>query len=43
MNLTELLTLCKEKEASDLHLSSGSPPLLRIAGKLRKVNEHSLS
>ncbi len=43
MNMIELLTLCKDKNASDLHLSSGSPPLLRIAGKLEKVTQQSMS
>lgn len=43
MNLTELLALCKEKNASDLHLSSGSPPLLRVVGKLEKITQESMS
>ncbi len=43
MNLTELLTLCKEKDASDLHLSTGSPPLLRITGKLEKISQEPMS
>ena len=38
MELSELLSLGINHQASDLHLSSGLPPLLRINGELRKVN-----
>src|SRR5687768_8930700 len=34
MPLLELLTLATQQQASDLHLSPGSPPLLRIHGRL---------
>ena len=34
LELDELLTLAAEKKASDLHLSVGKPPVLRIDGKL---------
>ena len=36
MTLTELLTLAVEQQASDLHLSSGLPPVLRICGQLQR-------
>ena len=38
MNIRELLAITKEKEASDLHISVGIPPILRINGKLRKLD-----
>ncbi|WP_116962983.1 type IV pilus twitching motility protein PilT [Fastidiosibacter lacustris] len=34
MNLTQLLSLCVEKKASDLHISSGVAPILRIDGTM---------
>lgn len=39
MNLIELLKLCKDRDASDLHLPSGSPPMLRVTGKLERISE----
>ena len=38
MDIKELLRITKEKDASDLHISVGSPPILRINGKLKKLN-----
>jgi len=38
MDIRELLTTTKEKDASDLHISVESPPILRINGKLNKLN-----
>ncbi len=35
--LQELLTLCVERDASDLHLAPGLPPHLRIAGVLEAL------
>jgi twitching motility protein PilT len=35
MNISELLTLAIQRGASDLHLSAGLPPLLRIDGDLQ--------
>ncbi|HXF83416.1 MAG TPA: type IV pilus twitching motility protein PilT [bacterium] len=34
MNLTTLLTTARERRASDLHLSVGRPPILRLDGRL---------
>lgn len=34
MNINELLKTCVAREASDLHLSPGQPPILRIHGDL---------
>lgn len=38
MEITELLTFSFEQGASDLHLSAGLPPLMRIDGDVRRVN-----
>ncbi|MGM0412741.1 MAG: type IV pilus twitching motility protein PilT [Pseudomonadota bacterium] len=42
MELEELLALVVRQGASDLHLSAGMPPLLRIDGDLRRVNTPEL-
>jgi len=39
----KLLTFAHQKEASDVHLSAGSPPVFRIHGKLRRVESTILS
>ncbi|MFQ6112804.1 MAG: type IV pilus twitching motility protein PilT [bacterium] len=36
-DLDKLLTYAVQKEASDIHLSAGSPPILRIHGTLRRI------
>lgn len=38
MDIKELLTTTKERNASDLHITVGIPPVLRINGKLKKLN-----
>jgi len=38
VTLRELLELIVKKNASDLHLTVGSPPRLRIDGKLVKTD-----
>ena len=37
MEIRELLLLCIEKKASDLHLTEKEPPILRIDGKLHRT------
>jgi twitching motility protein PilT len=37
MDITELLVQTKERNASDLHLCVGSPPTLRVNGKLTRL------
>ena len=37
MDVRELLKLCVERRASDLHLKVSSPPMLRVDGKLAMV------
>jgi hypothetical protein len=39
--LARLLTECVRTDASDLHLSSGEPPYLRIHGVLAPIPEHA--
>lgn len=36
-DLNNLLTYAVKKDASDIHLSAGSPPILRIHGTLRRI------
>jgi len=38
MDLNELLIATKERDASDLHITVGVPPVLRINGKLLKMD-----
>ena len=37
MRIQDLLRLCVARDASDLHLSAGAPPMLRIDGDLRPI------
>ncbi|MBS0322822.1 MAG: type IV pilus twitching motility protein PilT [Proteobacteria bacterium] len=38
MDITELLAFVVKNKASDLHLSAGLPPLIRVHGDVRKIN-----
>ena len=38
MDITELLAFCVKNKASDLHLSSGLPPMIRVNGDVRRIN-----
>jgi twitching motility protein PilT len=38
MDITELLAYSVEHDASDLHLSTGTPPAIRIDGDVRRLN-----
>ncbi|SPZ03695.1 twitching motility protein PilT [Pseudomonas luteola] len=38
MDITELLAFCARQGASDLHLSSGLPPMIRVDGDVRRIN-----
>jgi len=47
MEIRDLLLMCKEKRASDLHITDNEPPILRIDGKLirtslAKLDRHEL-
>ncbi|MGP9802343.1 MULTISPECIES: type IV pilus twitching motility protein PilT [Rheinheimera] len=43
MDITELLAFSVQHKASDLHLSAGVPPLIRVDGDVRKLNIPPLS
>jgi len=38
MDITELLAFSAKQGASDLHLSAGLPPMIRIDGDMRRIN-----
>ncbi|HIO97691.1 MAG TPA: type IV pilus twitching motility protein PilT [Leucothrix sp.] len=38
MDITQLLAFSVKNKASDLHLSAGQPPLIRVDGDMRRVN-----
>ena len=38
MDITELLAFSVKHNASDLHLSAGVPPMIRVDGEVRKIN-----
>jgi len=43
MEIQELLLLCIEKQASDLHVTENEPPILRIDGRLNRTNLPTLN
>jgi len=43
LDITEMLRLCVQREASDLHIAVGRPPVLRIHGELLNLDEPPLS
>jgi twitching motility protein PilT len=43
MDVTKLLTFAVEVGASDVHLSSGQPPLIRLNGDIKKLDHPVLS
>ena len=38
MDITELLAFSVQNKASDLHLSAGMPPMIRVHGDVRRIN-----
>src|SRR3990167_1528108 len=38
MDITELLAFSVKNKASDLHLSAGLPPMIRVDGDVRRLN-----
>ena len=38
MNIVELLAFVVKNKASDLHLSAGMPPMIRVHGEIRRIN-----
>ncbi|MFT7227792.1 MAG: twitching motility protein PilT [Methylophilaceae bacterium] len=42
MDISDLLVFSVKNEASDLHLSAGLPPMIRVHGDVRKINLPSM-
>lgn len=42
MDITELLGFSVKNKASDLHISAGMPPLIRVDGDIRRINVPAL-
>jgi twitching motility protein PilT len=42
LDITELLAFSVKNKASDLHLSAGLPPIIRVDGEMRKLNVPAL-
>ena len=38
MDITQLLAFSVKNKASDLHLSAGLPPMLRVHGDVKRIN-----
>ena len=43
MDITELLAFCVNNNASDLHLSSGLPPMIRVDGEMRRSEQQAMT
>ncbi|MDP2787063.1 MAG: type IV pilus twitching motility protein PilT [Pseudomonadota bacterium] len=43
MEISELLAFSVKNKASDLHLSSGLPPMIRVHGDIRRINVPALN
>lgn len=43
MDLTQLLAFTMQNGASDLHISAGSPPIIRVSGQMKRVKGEPLS
>lgn len=41
IDLLECMRLAEEKDASDIHLTVGLPPILRVSGRLERVGEEA--
>jgi twitching motility protein PilT len=42
MDISELLAFAYKKNASDLHLSAGMPPVIRVDGDIKRINVDAL-
>lgn len=42
MDITQLLAFSVKNNASDLHLSAGMPPMIRVHGDVRRINVDAL-
>jgi twitching motility protein PilT len=43
MDITKLLEFCHQQDASDLHLSAGEPPMVRVSGDIKKLKTPPLT
>lgn len=43
MDLTQLLAFTMQNGASDLHVSSGNPPIIRVSGQMKRVKGEPLT
>ena len=43
VDIAQLLAFCVKSKASDLHLSAGLPPMLRVHGDVRRLNLPALT
>ena len=43
MDIKDLLRFCIQQKGSDLHLSTGLPPVLRVDGDIRRINAPALT
>src|SRR5476649_526697 len=43
MDISELLAFSVKNKASDLHLSAGLPPMIRVHGDVRRINVDPMS
>lgn len=43
MDITQLLQFAVQQEASDLHVSAGEPPMVRVHGSMKKIKVPSLT
>ncbi len=43
MDISEVLTFSTEQGASDIHISSGEPPVIRVHGDIQKIDMPSLT
>src|SRR5210317_2606207 len=43
VDITQLLSFAVKHNASDLHLSSGVPPMIRVDGDVKRINMPALS
>lgn len=43
MDITQLLAFAMQNKASDLHLSAGNPPIIRVHGDLKRVKGDALT
>ena len=43
MDITQLLAFVMQNDASDLHLSTGNPPIVRVYGSLKRLKADALT